>query len=186
MPTPLLSYSDDQLVQLLRENDESAFNELYERYWKKLLIRAHLLLQSPQDAEEVVHDIFVSLWNKRATLLIHHSPQTYLGAMLQYACFKVLAERKRKRVYTTSEELPELYDATTQEYLEFAQLQRELESAVQQLPEKCQLVFRMSREQGLTDKEIAAELDVSVNTVRTQMHRALGKLKNSLDSFFVL
>lgn len=63
--TAFAAYTDDQLVDTLRTGYEDAFNELYERFWKKLLVRAHLLLQSAEDAEEVVHDIFVTLWRKR-------------------------------------------------------------------------------------------------------------------------
>lgn len=180
------TYTDEQLLEHLKTGDEAAFTELYERYWKKLLVRASLLLHSSQDAEETVHDIFVLLWRKRATLTITYSFHTYIAAMLQYSCFKILADRRRKRVSELTTELPETPDHHTQEYLDFEYLRQELEAAVSQLPEKCQLVFRLSREKGLTDKEIAQELDISVNTVRTQMHRALVRLKTNLNSFFLL
>jgi RNA polymerase sigma-70 factor (family 1) len=179
-------YSDEQLLSLLKDNDETAFTELYDRYWKKLLVRANLLLNSTEDAEELVHDIFVNLWKKRETIHITHSFHTYIAAMLRYACFRTLAERRRKRMTDSSTELPETSDNHTQEWLDFEYLQQELEAAVGQLPEKCQLIFRLSREQGLSDKEIAAQLDISVNTVRTQMHRALVNLKGNLNSFFLL
>jgi RNA polymerase sigma-70 factor (ECF subfamily) len=180
------SYSDSQLVALLKVSDEAAFTELYERYWKKLLVRANLLLRSNEDAEEVVHDIFVKLWKKRETITIINSFHTYIAAMLQYDCFKVLAEHKRKRLQKTRTDAPEIEDYSTQQFLDFEYLRSELEAAVSQLPERCQLIFRMSREQGLTDKQIAQELDVSVNTVRTQMNRALNSLKTNLNNFFLL
>ncbi|HET6995153.1 MAG TPA: RNA polymerase sigma-70 factor [Chitinophagaceae bacterium] len=182
----LTSYTDEQLMSLLKNSDETAFTELYERYWKKLLVRAKLLLYSSEDAEEAVHDIFVLLWKKRLTITIFHSFHTYIAAMLQYRCFKILAERRRKRITESVIELPEIPDNHTQQLLDFEYLQQELEAAVSKLPEKCQLIFRLSREQGLSDKEIAAELDLSVNTVRTQMHRALVGLKANLNSFFLL
>jgi RNA polymerase sigma-70 factor (ECF subfamily) len=179
-------YTDEQLFSLLDGNDEEAFTELYNRYWKRLLVRAKLLLNSYEDAEELVHDIFVSLWKKRSTLTIKYSFHTYIAAMLQYGCFKVLANRKRQRIRQISGELPEKEDLSTQQWLDFEQLRQELEAAVGQLPDKCRLIFRLSREQGLTDKEIAQKLEISVNTVRVQMHRALAKLKTSLNSFFFL
>ncbi len=182
------SHTDEQLAALLQESNEAAFTELYDRYWKRLLIRAKVLLHSHEDAEELVHDIFVRLWKKRDSLTINHSFHTYVAAMLQYGCFDKLAARKRRRTEPQQEQgkLPEMADLSTQQWLDFEALRQQLEAAVSRLPEKCQLVFRLSRENGLSDQQIADELDLSINTVRTQMHRALTKLKTSLHSFFVL
>src|ERR1700754_1509466 len=102
------SYSDEQLVALLRDSSEAAFTALYDRYWKRLLIRAKLLLHSHEDAEELVHDIFVKLWKKRASLTIEHSFHTYVAAMLQYGCFEVLATRKKQRVMNQPDLSPEI------------------------------------------------------------------------------
>jgi len=99
---------------------------------------------------------------------------------------KNLLIKKRKKEIELS--LPHLQkaDDSTREYLRFEDLQRELEAAVSALPDQCQLIFRLSREEGLSDKQIAQQLDLSVNTIRTQKHRALQKLKTSLNSFFML
>ncbi len=177
------SHTDEYLFTLLQYKDEKAFTELYSRYWKKLLVRANILLYSQEDAEEAVHDIFVGLWTKKTQLHIRHSFHTYIAAMLKYSCFKILAKRRLRGINKTIEDL-EAVDCTTQQWLDFEELQEELEMAVDRLPEKCQLVFRLSREKYLSDKEIADDLDISVNTVRTQMHRALQKLKASLSYFF--
>jgi RNA polymerase sigma-70 factor (ECF subfamily) len=171
---------------LLRNNDQAAFTALYDRYWKKMLIRSNMLLNSFHDAEEIVHDIFVTLWRKRNTISIDNGFHTYLAAMLQYACFKKLADNKRKRHASVNGELPDPGDHSTTEFIDFENLRKEIEGAVSRLPEKCQLIFRMSREHGLTDKQIAGELDISVHTVRTQMQRALRSLKTSMNNFFLL
>jgi RNA polymerase sigma-70 factor (ECF subfamily) len=85
-----------------------------------------------------------------------------------------------------SPDLEERPDAVTQEWLDYAQLREQLEKAVRLLPEQGQLIFRLSREQGLSDKEIAARLGIALSTVRTQMYRSLRKLKIALDHFFLL
>ncbi len=182
------SYPDERLFSLLKNDDEGAFTELYYRYGEKLLVRANLLLHSQEDAEEVVHDVFVNLWKKRADIHIIHAFHTYIAAMLRYGCFKVLAKRKqlRKNISIEVDSPVETSDCSTQQWLAFENLRQELEAAVSRLPEKCQLIFRLSREQYMSDKEIAQELDLSVHTVRTQMYRALQKLKTSLGSFFCL
>ncbi|HEX5552132.1 MAG TPA: RNA polymerase sigma-70 factor [Chitinophagaceae bacterium] len=180
------SYDDASLFSFLKDDDEKAFTELYDRYWKKLLVRANLLLNSQEDAEELVHDIFVSLWNKRAKLNILHSFHTYIAAMLRYGCFGVLAKRRHLRMKDMAGKELEAADLSTQQWLDFKDLREELEMAVSRLPEKCRLIFRLSREQHLSDKEIAQELELSVNTVRAQMHRALQKLKTEINFLFFL
>lgn len=180
------SHDDEHLFLLLKDDDEKAFTELYDRYWKKLLVRANMLLHSQEDAEELVHDIFVTLWNKRGKLSILHSFHTYVAAMLQYGCFRVLAKRRRLRSNEVTGEAEELADLSTQHWLDFEHLREELEAAVSRLPEKCRLIFRLSREQYLSDKEIARELQLSVHTVRTQMYRALQKLRTAVNIFFFL
>jgi RNA polymerase sigma-70 factor (ECF subfamily) len=180
------THTDEHLFSLMQKDDEKAFTELYGRYWKKLLVRANLLLNSQEDAEEIVHDIFVNLWRKRATLHILHSFHTYIAAMLQYGCFSVLAKRRRLCIIKITEEVNQTGDLSTQQSLEFDDLREKLEVAVRRLPDKCQLIFRLSREQSLSDKEIAQKLHLSVNTVRTQMHRALQRLKISLSNFLYL
>ncbi len=180
------SYDDEYLFVLLKEGDEKAFTELYDRYWKKLLVRANILLRSQEDAEELVHDIFVKLWNKREKLHILNSFKTYVAAMLQYGCFRVLAKRRQHRRNEMTGEVPEPADLSTQQWLDFEDLREELEIAVSRLPERCKLIFRLSREDELSDKEIAQELQLSVHTVRTQMHRALQKLKTAINIFSFL
>lgn len=179
-------HTDEQLFSLLRKDEEKAFTELYERYWKRLLVRANVLLHSSEDAEELVHDIFVRIWKGRHTLVINSTFRAYIAAALQYGCFEILANRKRQRTRQMTGEMPETADFSTQQRLDFDSLREELEAVISNLPEKCQLIFRLSRTEGLSNKEIAEQLDISVNTVRTQMHRALGKLKASLNLFFFL
>ncbi|HLT73213.1 MAG TPA: RNA polymerase sigma-70 factor [Cyclobacteriaceae bacterium] len=180
------SHTDEHLFSLLRKDDEKAFTELYDRFWKRLLVRANVLLNSSEDAEELVHDIFVRIWKGRHTLVIKSTFHTYIAAALQYGCFEILANRKRQRSRQMIGEMPEIADLTTQQRLDFDCLREELEAVINLLPEKCQLIFRLSRTEELSNKEIAERLDISVNTVRTQMHRALGKLKASLNLFFLL
>lgn len=180
------SYDDEYLFILLKDEDEKAFTELYDRYWKKLLVRANILLRSQEDAEELVHDIFVTLWNKREKLHILNSFYTYIAAMLQYGCYRVLAKRRQFRKREMTGDVLEQADLSTQQWLDFEDLREELEIAVSRLPERCRLIFRLSREEDLSDKEIAQELQLSVHTVRTQMHRALQKLKTAINIFFFL
>lgn len=173
-------HTDEQLVRLLQSSDEVAFTELYDRYWEKMLIRANMQLQSPEDAEEIVQDIFIRLWRRRETIDIRHTFHTYIASILKYECYRLLAEKKARKLVTQYGDLPEKMDHSTEQWLDYESLRAELERTVQQLPEKCRIVFRLSREQGLTEKQIAENLQLSPKTIQTQMYRALKKLKTRL------
>ncbi|MEO5948729.1 MAG: RNA polymerase sigma-70 factor [Chitinophagaceae bacterium] len=179
-----VTYTNEKLLQLIKHNDEGAFSALYNRCWKQLLVQATSLLNSQEEAEEIVQDVFVQLWKKRDSINIVHTVNTYISAMTRYGCLKILAKRKQaKRLENLAIPFVE-QENSTELWLDFEDLRQQLEEAISQLPDKCQLIFKYSREAGLNDKEIASKLDLSVNTVRTQMHRALKKLKTSLNSFF--
>lgn len=175
------SYSTEALFLLIQDNDEKAYLELYNRTFEKLFVNANVLLSSRQDAEEIIHDVYVNIWNKRKTIQINHTVETYLKSAVHYGCLKKLAERKRKRAFVSNTEhaleTDSIQDCSTEEHLDFEFLQKNLENAIITLPKKCQVIFRLSREYGLSDKEIAQKIGVSVNTIRTQMARALKKMK---------
>jgi RNA polymerase sigma-70 factor (ECF subfamily) len=173
-------HTDERLLQLLQSGDEAAFTELYDRYWEKMLIRANMQLQSPEDAEEIVQDIFVRLWRRREAIVLRYSFHTYIASVLKYECFRLLAEKKARKLQTQYGDLPEKMDHSTEQWLEYEHLRAELEKTVQQLPEKCRIIFRLSREQGLTELQIAENLQLSPKTIQTQMYRALKKLKTKL------
>ncbi len=148
-------------------------------YWKQLLIKANYLLRSNHDAEDAVHDVFTDIWKRKEELKLENTFRTYISAAINYTCLRKVAERK---VVVLSEDnlRPESPDLSTQHYLSLRELQTRFNLALSELPEKCRLIFRMSREEGMTDKQIARQLNLSPPTVRTQMHRAITKLKFSL------
>ena len=177
---PYSYHSDEQLLQLMQAGEEPAFTELYNRYWDKLLPRAVMQLGSREDAEELLHDVFVRLWRRRETIELRHSFHTYIAAVLKYEILHRLADRKNKRLRERAAGQLSLEDRSTEERLDFRDLQQQLEASVRQLPDKCQLVFRLSREMGLGEKEIADKLRLSPKTVQNHVHRALQALRGFL------
>ena len=179
------AYNDELLVSLIKDDDVVAFRVLYDRYWKQLLVKANYLLRSNEDAEDVVHDIFVDLWKRKAELAIENTFRTYISAAVNYTCLRKVAERKMVTLNSGNYKY-ESADLSTQQYLSLRDLQYQFNIALNELPEKCRLIFRMSREEGMTDKQIANELDLSLHTIRTQIHRAITKLKFSLGQLLFL
>jgi len=171
------SYSDAELLELLRGGDEAAFTDLYRRYWDRLYVIASHTLGS-QEAEEAVHDVFLRIWKMRDTILIRETLQQYLAAAIKYEVINRLRKQARRRqLFNRLEQGPVVSNEPTEEFIREKELIAELETTIRTLPEKCQIVFRLSRGQGYSHREIAKKLDLSENTVESHIRRALHTLR---------
>lgn len=175
--------NDDELLKLLNHSDKGAFTELFNRYWEKLITVAYIKLRSSDQAEEVVQNLFIDIWNRRSKIEVHSSFYTYVCGALKYKIYSFIAKEKKEK-----ENLNQLstksISRNTEEWLSYEALKDDLEKAVLKLPEKCQLVFRLSREAGYSNKEIAQQLNISNKTVESHITKALGHLQGALKSFF--
>jgi RNA polymerase sigma-19 factor, ECF subfamily len=173
------SYSDGELLELLRTGDEAAFTEIYKRYWERLYVVASQTLGSHQEAEEAVHDVFLRIWKIRDTILIRETLQQYLAVAIKYEVIdRLRGQVRRRRLSNSIEQGTVISNDPTGEFIREKELIAELETTISALPEKCQIVFRLSRGQGYTHREIAKKLGLSENTVESHMRRALHTLRN--------
>lgn len=176
----LQKLSDTELIHLLNGGHEGAFNEIYRRYWDRLLAVCVNRLGDEQEAEECVQDVFISLWLRRADVVVKHTLNTYLGAAIKYQVIKRLDLRYLKRTQL----FVEIADEPTVDSPELALFEKELmeriEATVRALPEKCRMVYRLSREEGKSNKEIATELGIAEKTVEGHITRALTDIRNNL------
>ena len=173
-----MSYSDGELMELLRSGDEAAFTDLYRRYWERLYVVASHTLGS-HEAEEAVHDVFLRIWKMRDTIIIRESLQQYLAAAIKYEVINRLRKQVRRRqLFNRFEQGTVVSNDPTGESIREKELIAELETTIRTLPEKCQIVFRLSREQGYSHREIAKKLGLSENTVESHIRRALHTLRH--------
>lgn len=177
--------NDNELYALVRQDNEEAFSLLYERYWKPMIYKAMMKLNCDVDAEEVVQDTFIDIWKSRRRITIKHTFHTYIGAIVRYKVMLKMASNK-KRVQNGIIEIEGLRiaDNSTEQWLNFYDLRDEIELAIKALPEKCQLIFRMSRQEGLSDKQIAKDMNISLKTVEAHITRALKSLRASIHQIF--
>lgn len=178
------NYTDSELVILLKNGEKDAFTEIYSRYWKLLFLRAYAILRDNDAAKDAVQDVFISLWNRREVVEV-----TYLKAYLQQAVrFKVLHFIREER--TDSEFYIRLRKVTTEiiadNPLLFKEQQNLLNELVGSLPEDCKEAFLLSREEDLTYKQIAEQLDVSIKTVEKRISKSLKYLRENIDMGYCL
>jgi RNA polymerase sigma-70 factor (family 1) len=173
-------YQDDKLVQLIREEDcMPAFEVLYNRYWKKLLIQAKYKTGSEEDAEEIVQQVFLNIWKTRKNIYLKHTFYTYIASCVKYEILATLAKQKKQKLahHNFHLDIAREEDNNTADWIDYESTRQQLEDTIQSLPEKCQLVFRLSRENGLSEKQISEHLSISRKTVEAHMTKALKALR---------
>lgn len=167
----MLDTNDIALLALLKDGDETAFTEIYNQYWEPLYFMAHKRLQSAQDAEEIVQQVFLTLWQKRATLSIQSLP-FYLAAMVRYAIYRHFANLQRKKEQanslqaTTAEQSP-AFDIDNKFLLDI------LSKLANELPVKHRIVFLQHKLLDRPLEEVAGELGVSVRTAEGYVARVM-------------
>jgi len=173
--------SDYDLTSLLKEGDKRAFTEIYQRYFRLLYIHAFKRLKDEEEATDVVHDLFEFVWLKREQIDITTKFSSYLYAAVRNRVFTLGLKSDRKMRYLDS-----LKDFITRgEFLTDIMIrERELsvmiEKEINALPPQMKKVFEMSRNKGMSHKDIAEELGTSEHTVRTQVKKSLRILRSKL------
>jgi RNA polymerase sigma-70 factor (family 1) len=175
------TYTDQELTVLLKDGDKNAFTELYDRYWKKLFAVATNKLRDKAVAEELAQDILGDVWQRRASINITTTFNGYLSVALKYKIIDHLARlnhRMKYETYISAHQSDE--DDYTQNWLSFEELRQRLEKHVNELPEKCKVVYQMSKEQGYNNKEIALDQGITEKTVEAHLTRAMKTLRGKL------
>ncbi|RKD90833.1 RNA polymerase sigma factor [Mangrovibacterium diazotrophicum] len=177
--------TDKVLFDLFNKKDDSeAYTELFNRYWEKLIFIAVQRLESEEEAEEIVQEVFIRLWERRGKIELKNSFHTYIASCIKYEIYSKLAS-KQKELHLNLESAALFASSgnTTEEWLNFHQVRQAIEESVKTLPEKCQLVFNLSRNEGYSQKQIASELNISTKTVESHISKALRTIKLSIQNF---
>lgn len=167
--------TDEELWIAIQDHDSSrAFAVLYNRYWRKVYQAAHHYLDNKAMAQQILHDIFVALWEKRATLQIKNF-DAYLRVAARYHVISHLRAVKRSPVIYI--EPTGLVQNQFEEKSGYKDLEYQLKQLLTPLPRRCREIFWMSRVDQLSNHEIAGKLGVSKRTVENQITHALKFLK---------
>jgi len=168
------------LFEKIKKGDEKAFERLFHNHYGHLCLFAEHFVRNHTEAEEIVQDIFVRLWENRKRIIIATSVKNYLFRSVKNRCLNFLQHKKIETRYAEkllSEAEQNIPDDT--DFIESGLL-RKIEESISSMPEKRQEIFRLSREEGLKYREIAEKLDISIKTVETHMGLAIKTLRNKL------
>ncbi len=176
--------SDHELVSLLKQRDNAAYKEIYERYWPVLYRHARRMLQNESDVSDVIQDVFVVLWSKCEQLHLTVSLSSYLYAAVRN---RILDLFKRNKVMDAHLDSLKNFPEQQADGADFLIREQELAAIIEQeiafLPERMRAVFELKRKSNLSYKEIAVEMGISELTVKTQMNKAIKALKVKLGPY---
>jgi RNA polymerase sigma-70 factor (ECF subfamily) len=178
--------NDVELWNAIRCNDELAFTALFDRYWVRLYKTAVRYLKDHEAGEEVVHDVFLNIWERRHQLEIESFPNFLLTA-IRYQVYNRMRSAKPRVILTATDiELNELDHNKGENRIKDQELQHELNQYLDQLPKRCQEIFYMSRVNQLSNQEIAGRLGISKRTVENQITVALKHLRGSFKNIWII
>ena len=174
---------------------QNNFEKIYKLYYPKMVAFAKNYVSANEDVENIVQDVFLVLWEKKDELELSCTLTTYLFTLVKNRCLNFLKHslyiNEKKRTLETAEEQEmqmNLYSLQQfdESFLTISEVENLIDEVIGKLPERCREIFILSRMEGLKYKEIAEQLDISVNTVENQMSIALRKLKVELKDYLPL
>jgi RNA polymerase sigma-70 factor (ECF subfamily) len=173
-------HTDDELALLLKQAGSEVFKEIYDRFWDKLLNAANKRIKNTEVCEEIVQDVFTKLWVNRTSVVFRAGLGNYLYTAVRYNVIDHYRKYAVRRNFVISEHVHAELDNSTEEYIFLNDLKKHIEVMIAKLPAKCRSVYRLSRIEFKTNKEIASELNISEKTVEGHLTKALHSLRVSI------
>ena len=185
-----MNISDTKINNRLEASDNSAFEQIFQTYHSKLFAFARRFVKDKESAHQIIMDVFLNLWNQHEKIELINNTESYLIVCTRNQCLNYLRSKKDKLKYYSETDLklieyelnfyqsPQIIDNLFTE-----KLQEELDKAILKLPPQQQIVFKLSRLDGLSSAEIAQKLGLSKRTVETHIYAALKFLKENLKPF---
>jgi len=173
--------SDSEIIRRIRQGDKQEFEKLFRSSYVSLVRYAKTILKDHDTAEEIVQDLFFRLWQDRGQLTIESSLNGYLFRSVHNRSLHFIEHQKV--VDRHAGEIAASADQTAEPVIEaiyYSELQSKVARVLERLPERCSVIFRMSRFEGLKYNEIAEKLSLSLKTVEANMGKALKEFRKAL------
>jgi len=180
--------SNQELLILLREGDRVAFYNIYERYCKRLYGFVLRYIKQEADAEEIVQEVFIKIWEARTKIDVYSSFESFLFTIAYNATISLFRKRISEKKYLEHlKSLQQIEDAPDViSEIHFNELNKKVQALLNELTPRQKEIFQLSREEGLTHEEIAKKLDISVNTVKKHIANTLAFLKSKTNNSLIV
>ena len=180
----IINLYENGLLQSIKLDDKSSFEKIYKRYWSELYIYAFNVLHEREICEDIVQEIFIDLWTRRHDIQISDL-NSYLYQSVKFQIFNHFRKSKYKK------QLLLKFDLIDNQYeidglYEKEELKTHINKAISNLPEQRRIIFKMSRYEGLSNKEISEKLNISKQTVKNQICESLKFIRKSLKNLSIL
>ncbi len=176
--------ANKELVKLLKKGDMAAFDAIYNTYCHKLHEFVIGYVKKEEDAEGIVQEVFIKIWNARGKIDVYASFESFLFTIAYNSTMSLLRKRvseAKSREYLKSQQQINTADQVIDE-IQFKELNDKVQSLLKQLTPRQKEIYLLSREEGLTHKEIAQKLSISENTVKNHLVSIMKYLKSHIDS----
>lgn len=175
-----ITYSDKELIRMLKKGNIEAFNQIFYAYSSKLYHFAYGYLKSKEDAEEMVQEIFTKIWEKRTDIKEEFQFRSYLFSIAFNYIKKQFRAKALLNKYVEFATPENIKTEQTTEEVDYASLKSIVDQLVEQMPEKRRAVFVKSRFEGKNAKDISVEMNISQSTVENHLNQALRFLRQHL------
>ncbi len=173
---------DREIVEQLREGSKDTFHLLFEQFGPKIYAFALSYLKNESDAEELLQEVFLKLWEVRATLDCSKNLKSFLYKICINLIYDLIRRKNIEQVYLahSSRQIHSSENDTWHEII-YNDMFGKLQQLIAMMPEQRQRIFRLSKEEGLSNDEIASKLNLSKRTVENQLYRAVAFLKDRMN-----
>lgn len=179
--------SDEELLAYVSQSDTKAFKELHNRYWQVLFAHAHRVLRDEDEAEDVVQEVFLKVWEKSGEIACKTNFSGYLYMTCRNKVLNAIRKRSIQDSFITElAQYAQEYNGGIIEAISVKEINQALDSQMEALPRKMRQVFELSRKKHYTHSEIAEELDISVTTVKKQINNALKIIRLGMEHITLL
>lgn len=172
-------------INKFKEGDVKTFELIFSSYYKALVNYANTILNDADEAEDIVQQVYIMLWEKRLVLEVHTSLRAFLYKSVYNACLNKIKQQKVRSEYAKVVQLNSNIEYQHEKLVE-KELQKKIDDAIDLLPEQCSKIFKMSRFEQLKYQEIADQLGLSIKTIENQMGKALKILREQLKEYLPL
>jgi len=175
--------NESLIVERLKSKDKQAFTLVFNEYFNIMVSYAYRFVDTMEEADEVVQEVFVKFWEKCDTLAEDSSIKSYLYRAVHNSCLNNIKHQKVKDGYKeyVINYLESSYSNLEKNSVEIDYLRQRISSGIEKLPPKCAEIFKLSRYEGLKYQEIADHLSISIKTVEVQMGKALRIMREELE-----